>query len=302
MANEKKSKERVPAIASFYLKLYYAIPRVYFPGTTLDVGFSLFWMALFSAARLAVYPFLVSRGWPENAIQTMDASACIVGSMMHASSVIPMTYILMRTQNPFHPSGRSKLSSQWWQDAVEATLQLCTGYMLYDSIFLLTNRYTPGEGLTVDEDLILYAGHHFFTSFYMTASRLWGAGQASALACIFFGELTNHPFNLFLAYDYAKSVGVPITGIWAHIQVPNEILVATAYIAVRVFVFPAFASYMSYNLLTSTEGRTHVPLALRIIWIFLMFVVLYGSIGHDIIFYNMLKQHFGFAEGAEQEL
>jgi hypothetical protein len=292
--NKTNTNDNIPALAKFYLGLYNAVPRVYLPGTNLDVGFMACWMALFFTMRAVMIPIFFSYGWPKDSRDTLDAVASLAGGFFHAPNIVPMAWVLTRSQKPFNPAGASKEYPRWWQDAVDAMLQLCTGYMVYDFCVLVWTRWVPGEGLDLDAGTILFMAHHFVTAFYMTTARFYGAGQCSALVCIFLGEFTNTPFNVQFVLEMARKLGLAFTPFFAQLETPNEIVTAALYLPCRIIFAPVMCSYMTYTLLVDKSARKCVPIFIRFLWIGMMFGVIHGSINQNIVFYNMLKGHMGF--------
>lgn len=285
MIQMKKQKENIPFPASAMVNLYNASPRVCFPGTKLDVGFMLCWMVVFIVARLVTFQILVHHyAWPAHAVGTMNVCSCIVSSVLHATNLIPLTYICMTTQTPYNPSASLKSHPQWWQDTVDAVLQLSMGYMMYDTAFLCLRAG--------DDNFAIFLAHHILCFFYMGTCRIYGAGHSSAMTCMFFGELTNHFFNLSACYGHAEAAGMALSPFWQNVQQPNEVFLALLYLPDRFIISPILGIYMSWNLLTSTEGRKYVPLVVRLIWVSTMFLVIYGSIGHGVMYYNVLKEFF----------
>jgi hypothetical protein len=285
----------IPSLVKLYLRLYKAIPTLHLPGTKLDIGFMTFWMIFFLIIRcMAVVPVFLIAGWPQDKVSTFDAAASFVGGYFHAPQIVPLTYVLIRTQKPYNPSAVAKNAPRWWQDATDAALQLCTAYMVYDFFFLVWTRRVPGQGIVLDSDAVLFMAHHFMTFFYMTTSRICGAGQSSALTCIFLGEFTNTPFNTYFIYDMAKRVGLTFSPFYAQFVKPVEVFTAALYLLLRAILCPLILSYVSYNLMVDKSIRAYVPLVLRLIWVALIFGVLLGSIDQNITFYNLLKDYMTY--------
>jgi hypothetical protein len=46
--------------------------------------------------------FLIA-GWPQDKVSTFDAAASFVGGYFHAPQIVPLTYVLIRTQKPITP-------------------------------------------------------------------------------------------------------------------------------------------------------------------------------------------------------
>ena len=62
-------------------------------------------------------------------------------------------------------------TSDWWQDAGLALIQVCTGYMFYDAAVQFgADRWVSGKGLVLSATDWLFLGHHFAVVFYMVRS------------------------------------------------------------------------------------------------------------------------------------
>ena len=287
--------EEIPSLVKFYLRLDTAIPSINFPGTELDIGATTFWVIFFLVVRcIAVVPMFLYAGWPQDSASTFDATGSCVAGYFHSPQVVALTFALITTQKPYNPSAVVKDAPRWWQDATDAALQLCTAYMVYDFFFLVWTRRVPGQGIVLDSDAVLFMAHHFMTFFYMTTSRICGAGQSSALTCIFLGEFTNTPFNTYFIYDMAKRVGLTFSPFYAQFVKPVEVFTAALYLLLRAILCPVILSYVSYSLMVDKSIRAYVPLVLRLIWVALIFGVLLGSIDQNITFYNLLKDYMTY--------
>jgi hypothetical protein len=292
----------IPALATFYLRLYNRIPKCRLPGTNLNLGFMLFWMIVFFMLRWMYLYVFFSCGWPRNNKSSYYAVASFIGGFFHATQIVPLTYVLITSQKPrYNPSATSKVSPTWWNQATDGALQLCTAYMVYDFFFLVWVHRIPGKGIVLDNEAIMYMIHHFMTSFYMTTCRIFEAGQSSALTCIFLGEFTNTSFNTYFIFEMARKVDLSFSPFVSQFVTPIELFTAALYLLFRVILSPVILSYVSYNLLKDSEIRIAVPLFMRAIWICLMAAVIYGSIGQNVIFVEMLKEKIGWKD-VESEL
>ena len=298
--SEVSAQQGVPLVLTVYLGLYDAIPSVYFPGTQLDIAFMLFWVTFFFAIRCVVVPIFLACAWPADNVATFDAAASFVGGFFHAPQVVPLSFILITSQKPYNPSALSKDDPKWWQDAADATLQVCTAYMVYDFFFLIWTRRVPGEGIVLDSEACMFMVHHFMTSFYMTTSRIYGAGQSSALTCIFMGECTNTPYNIYFIYDMARRVGLVFSPFYAQFVTPIELFTAVLYLLFRVVLSPLVLSYAAYRLLVDKKVRPCLPLAIRLLWTAMMAAVIYGSVNQNILFYNMIVDQIRYDTVAQE--
>jgi hypothetical protein len=287
--------EEIPSLVKFYLRLDTAIPSINFPGTELDIGATTFWVIFFLVVRcIAVVPMFLYAGWPQDSASTFDATGSCVAGYFHSPQVVALTFALITTQKPYNPSALVKDAPRWWQDATDAALQLCTGYMVYDSLVLAWTCYVPGQGFVLDSESRLFLAHHLATIFYMTTSRICGAGQCSALTCIFLGEFTNPAYSTYRIYGIAKRVGLTFSPFYTQFVMPVEVFTAALFLLLRTVIGPVVSSYISYNLLFEKSIRAYTPLALRLVWVFLICAVLLGSIKQNIIFYNLLKDYMTY--------
>ena len=204
-----------------------------------------------------------------------------------------LSFALLAWQKPYNPSAISKDHPKWWNDAADATLQLCTAYMTYDFFFLVWTRRVPGQGIVLDSDAIMYMVHHFMTAFYMTTSRLYRAGLSATLTCIFLGEFTNTPFNICFIHDMAKRVGLVFSPFYAQFVPHLEFFNAGLYVLFRAVLSPLVLSYVSYTLLVDKIVRDHLPMYMRLIWISMKAAVVYGSMNQVILFFNLIKGQQG---------
>ena len=294
--------EAIPLLVKLYLRLDKAIPTVHFPATKLDIGATTFWIIFFFIVRcIVVVPLFLISGWPRDSMSTFDATGSCIAGYFHSPQVVALSFALITTQKPYNPSDVIKDTPGWWRDASDAALQLCTGYMVYDSVFLAWTYHVPGQGIVLDAEASLFIAHHLATIFYMTTSRVYGAGQCSALTCIFLGEITNPAYSTYRIYGIAKKVGLTFSPFYAQFVMPVEVFTAALFLLLRVVLGPAISSYVTYKLMVDKSIRACTPLALRLVWVMLIYAVIFGSIKQNIIFYNLLKGYMRY-EITNQEL
>jgi hypothetical protein len=137
--------------------------------------------------------------------------------------------------------------------------------MVYDSLVLAWTCYVPGQGFVLDSESRLFLAHHLATIFYMTTSRICGAGQRSALTCIFLGEFTNPAYSTYRIYGIAKRVGLTFSPFYTQFVMPVEVFTAALFLLLRTVIGPVVSSYVSYNLLFEKSIRAYTPLALRLV-------------------------------------
>lgn len=169
-------------IAKGFVSAYRAMPTIYFPFTQLNISFTLLIAAILYTIRLIFEKYLVTvLEWPVGTEGTILATGSFV-AILHSIHLVPGLAVALLTQ-PYRPSAHISTAPQWWQDLVNALLQMCTGYMIYDSFasFLLP------KGLDLSIEDLLFLGHHAATSIYMTQVRVLQAGQTSAMICMILG-------------------------------------------------------------------------------------------------------------------
>ena len=264
--------------------------------------------AVASAALLATIRLFVSEpilinifGWPDGSpahggvdgkIPTMEAAASMT-SICHSTLLCTGLIVAFMTQ-PYSPAASTKTTPtskmpQWWKDFIDALIQFCTGYMIYDAVVNIIVLRMPEGALsmlldekripvpTFGDDDILFLAHHIMTSFYMTSSRIIGAGQQSAMICMLLGELSNPLHNSFMIGEVALGLEC-CNGPFAQ-SVHNVISVAFAiiYNLLRVIIGPFVFAHVSYTLLVTKEGRTNINLPIRILWNLMIWGVVFGS-------------------------
>lgn len=284
-------------LARRWVRLYRAVPQVNFPGTNLNVSFMLLSAAVLWTVRLCFKFTLINYfGWPADQEVTNEA----IGSMtaaFHSIQLVPGLFVALRTQ-PYRPSEKISNAPQWWQDLVSgknsvfylfvcigqnfilfltlhlfsALMQMCTGYMIYDSLASIILLHGPNLSPTD----YMFLGHHLATTIYMTQTRVIGAGHTSAMICMFLGEFTNPFHNSFLASSHALQLDC-CNGPW--MQQFNYVMgffFSFFYVAIRLVIAPIFFLHVTYDLLFS-ETRKNIGLGNRLFWIFMIWAVEIGS-------------------------
>jgi hypothetical protein len=172
-----------------------------------------------------------------------------------------------------------KLRTGWWKKFVDALLQFCTAYMLYDAtINVLWLRWNPTlVKFDFSPDDVLFLAHHIVTSFYMISARVIGAGHQSAMICMLLGELTNPFSNLYLIGELAMKLDCCNGPTAQQLHYITKISFAIMYNLFRVVIAPPFFAHTTYSLLLTKKGRTNVPLPLNIFWNILIWGVCFGS-------------------------
>jgi hypothetical protein len=283
-----------------WLKLSNATPTMCFPGTKLDFGFAILWAALFFTFRIIVIQIMLCFGWPEGEKVTSDSAASAVAGLFQSPNLVPVLFVLL-TAIPYMPSAAIEQYPKWWQNCTDAMLQMCTGYMIYDSLVIV--RAYGWNPMAVEGDDFLYLVHHFMTTFYMTSTRIVGAGQASALMCMFLGEASNPTFNLYLFCKNAMTLDCCNGVLMQKMLIASEVLAAIWYLPFRAVLGPIILGLnTTIQLSISKSARKNIPLLLRLIWIAMIWAVLLGSVPWIIDFWNLLMENLGLKEGAKDEL
>ncbi|KAL7446718.1 hypothetical protein ACHAXM_010520 [Skeletonema potamos] len=271
----KNNDTKIPKILKFWIALYRSSPKIYLPGTDVDLGFSLRCAFLFSALRIIFRHALYYFGWDESN-DTIFASACIA-SICHSSLLLPGLLAMLLSQK-YVPSAKLQDSPQWYQDAVHALLGFCTGYMIYDSFMgYVVEVWQPGKGPVLSGDDWMFLGHHILTTLYMTSSRWVKAGHISAMALMYNGEFSAPIMNVHFVLEKALEQDCYKGVTWLPtLFAYNEQVFSVLYIICRVLVSPFVIGHVSYDLLI--RGRKNVPLWLSLCWMPMCWGVQFGSI------------------------
>jgi hypothetical protein len=289
------SEYKEPWLLQQWTRVYRAVPKFHIPFTNLDVSITILAAIFLYCVKLCGEGILETNGWPANDPITKEASASIA-AIVHSTTLVPGLWCALRSQ-PYIPSSKMSEHPQWWQDAVTALLQFCTGYMLYDGLVnIIILRWETG----MSPSDWMFLGHHFATSFYMTSSRLIGAGHISALTCMLLGEATNPVHNSFMISQLAKTLDIHnpdsllVYGI--------EVLFCTLYIIFRVVLGPVGMLHITYDLVVTERGQKNVPMVLKLMWLIMIWGVVVGSHPWIEECYEMLMKHVQDATSSDKEL
>eukprot|EP00581_Thalassiosira_minuscula_P004917 CAMPEP_0183740830 /NCGR_PEP_ID=MMETSP0737-20130205/60597_1 /TAXON_ID=385413 /ORGANISM="Thalassiosira miniscula, Strain CCMP1093" /LENGTH=302 /DNA_ID=CAMNT_0025975983 /DNA_START=87 /DNA_END=995 /DNA_ORIENTATION=+ len=296
---EKQKMEQIPLILRQWTSLYRATPKIYIPGTDVDIAFSLVCAVVFSALRLSFRYALYSFGWQVGATDTYFASACLA-SFCHSMLILPGLGAILLSQK-YVPSGKLQPSPKWYQDATHSLMGFCTGYMIYDSIMgYVVETWQPGIGPVLSADDWSYLGHHILTSLYMTSARLKRAGHMSALMLMFNGEFSAPIMNMHLFMEKALAQECCKGISWLPtLFTYNEQFFSFLYLVCRVAVSPFVIAHVTYDLLLTKRGRGDVPLWLSISWMPMCWGVQIGSIPWIYTCIDTLKNGPGGGEHGE---
>jgi hypothetical protein len=296
----------IPAVAQFWQRLSRASPHMKFPNSHLEIGFTIVSALFLIGIRLISLQILERLfGWPTNSSLTDEAAASMSG-IVHSSLLCPGLIVAFQshTYSPSEPM--SKAPTKWWQEMVDALLQFCTGYMIYDASFIVLSRcsWDPSISWIVQfsfqGDDFLFLGHHLATTLYMTQARVYQAGHMSAMMCMLIGEASNPTMNTWFITSKALTLDC-CNGSWMQlIHKYNEIFFCSLYLLLRVVVGPVVCTHMSYDLFLSTNAKEHLPLSLRLFWNMMIWAVIIGSYSWIVYTHTMLSKHiYG---DTEQEL
>lgn len=279
-ANDAKGGEltspQPPRILSPWVHLYRSVPKIYLPRTNLDISFSLVSCLALICIRLLVMRTLRASGWPYGSKMTTDAAASLT-SVIHSLLLLPGVgaCLFCCPSVPYVPSAKLDDAASWYQDAVSALLSLCTGYMLFDSVFLYVDAVALNHHWTDFEWLIL--GHHVATVLYMSSCRYVRAGHISTMILIFAGECTNPLMNAMFTTRFASQIFRENAAMHA-LHAWCEFSYACSYAPIRIIIGPACAAHLSWDLLLTARGRKNVPAGLSLVWVVLCWAVIAGSL------------------------
>lgn len=290
----EKEEAPIPALIRLWVRLYHVVPKIRSPGSTIDWGFSIASMGFFGVVRLMLQSVLFRFGWPVGALITKNAAASLTGGIFHAPNLVPVSFVLMRSVRTYDPAGRAKDQPKWWQDAADAVIQFCTGYMLCDTIVgFVFDRWVPGQGLVFDGEGWLFLTHHIISLLYLISTRILGAGQQSMLVCFLLGEASNPPFCAYLVCQMAITLDCCSGPYAMKVVAVVEVINALVYIPFRAVIGPIVAAHMSYLLFTRKSAQTNLPLTIRILWTVILWGIGVGSIPYVFKFADDLTRHLG---------
>lgn len=293
----QEGESELPTIAKLWRRAYLMVPKVNFPGTNLSVSFTLVSSLFLITIRLIATINLEFLGWPE---VPADEAAASVSGVVHSSLLCPGLIVAFLTHR-YNPSEHISKAPQWWQELVDALLQFCTGYMIYDASFIVMNRIDPSVSWIpafVGDDF-LFLGHHFATTTYMTQTRIYKAGHMSAMMCMLLGEASNPAMNTWFVTSKAITLECCNSPMMQSLHNYIEIAFAAIYLLFRVVLGPIICTHMSWNLLFSKDAKENLPLPLRLFWNFMIWAVIIGSYSWIVFAYELLQSH---VRGTEQEL
>ena len=243
----KMKQEQIPygTILQPWINVYRSTPKLYIPFTDIDFAFSLVCATIFSILRIFFRHALYYLGWPVGAPDTYFASACMA-SFCHSSLILPGLAAVLLSQK-YVPSGKLQTSPEWYQDATNALMSFCTGYMIYDSIMgYVVGTWQPGVGPVLTDDDWMYLGHHILTTLYMVSARAVKAGHMSAMILMFNGEFTAPIMNTHLILEKALVQEAFKNSTWLQVLfVYNDQFFSALYVLCRMVVSPFVIAHLS---------------------------------------------------------
>ncbi|CAB9507952.1 expressed unknown protein [Seminavis robusta] len=278
-------------LAKRWVGFYHAVPRINFPFTELDISISLCSAVFLTVVRYTILFLMRTQlDWPKDDILTVGSLAAIVHSLI----LVPGLGVALTSQ-PYQPTAHISTYPQWWQDLVDALLQFCTGYMVYDTC----TSYLISKGpLNLQGADFLFVGHHIVTTVYMTQCRVLQAGHTSAMICMFWGEFSN-PFQNG-TYTLSKAMQLPCCN-GAFTQQLHSVIqffFALTYFGIRAIIAPVYFAHVTYCLLFANT-RTNIPLVTRIFWIVMIWGVEAGSYAWIVNCFYMLQSYVGMTPAGE---
>ena len=274
------SKEEIRPLLKLWAGLYNAAPKLYIPGTKFDVAFTILAVLFMTFLRfINTYLYLDILNFDPSNPRTKYAIVC-TSSAMHSLMLVPSLWSVLRDQ-PYKPSASIASAPKYYQATVTALLQLCTGYMIYDFIFMIRDN-----GWALHPDDIPFAAHHFVTVLYMSQTRVLGAGHISAMTLMWSGEFSNPLQNAHNVSRFAIQM-MPLDTFWHAMHPYVELTFACVYCFMRAVVGPLQIIHITYDLLTK-EGRKNIPWWTIVLWIIMIWGIILGSIPWTIESYDMV--------------
>ena len=299
----------IPKYVPFHLHIYHV-----------DVTLTIVSAILLGLIRYgAEYGMVFLFHWPHHSYITKNAAAS-VAAIFHSIQLVPSLFVCFRylpvlttsttgtsttTTNTsrnhhrhhhqYNPSQHMMVVSDtdtWWKDTVDALLQFCTGYMMYDGILNIIYMKLNIVGQITTEDY-LFLGHHCATILYMTSVRYIQQGHQSAMICMLLGEMTNPFHNMYYIATAAQTLSCCNGTLSTFMLHYITLAFAVSYVLVRTVVGPFVFVHLTYNLWTT--GRRNdgypIPLSLLVMWTILIWGVILGSIPWIIECYHMIQTY-----------
>eukprot|EP00560_Eucampia_antarctica_P001665 CAMPEP_0197835240 /NCGR_PEP_ID=MMETSP1437-20131217/25192_1 /TAXON_ID=49252 ORGANISM="Eucampia antarctica, Strain CCMP1452" /NCGR_SAMPLE_ID=MMETSP1437 /ASSEMBLY_ACC=CAM_ASM_001096 /LENGTH=305 /DNA_ID=CAMNT_0043440517 /DNA_START=51 /DNA_END=968 /DNA_ORIENTATION=+ len=268
--NNDKTR-RIPFFSSMFRKVYLALPK----SESFDVSMMMLSCGFFGVIRLAgEHTFVSILGWEESHKMTRECpSYC--APIVHSIFLCLCLAELLSVEK-YVPTSKMKDAPLWWQQTATACLQFCTGYMIYDSLFIVRDKVRFNESLKPAD--YMFIGHHLATTLYMSSVRRLGAGHSSAMMLMLLGEFTNPLQSVFTVVRYAVQME-PQRQLWHTLLPFCELIYALFYAVFRTFLGPFAMAHITYHLIFTKQGRTNIPIFATLCYLIMGWGVLIGSIG-----------------------
>lgn len=281
LETEEKTVKTMKKLVYFWNDLYNAAPKLCIPFTQLDMAFSLISCVIICGLRLVFEYFYINiLEFNPKTYKTIESAASLT-SISHALVLVTGLWAVLTSQ-PYVPSATIKSAPKEYQNAVTALLQLCTGYMFYDAIFMYRSN-----GWTLHPDDVAFLGHHIVTVFYMNQCRVLGVGHVSAMGLMFTGEITNPMQNGHLVTKFG--IQMAEDGSLFHLLHPYmEFSLSVTYFIFRAFIGPSQIVHNAYDFLLTKRGRENVSMKVSIFWVIISGGILVGSIPWTIESWEMI--------------
>ena len=285
------AKTQPPLLCRAWIGLYNSLPHT---AGGFDVSLTLLTIVALTCLRFLSETVQESVfGWPQNEMITKEAAASAV-AIFHSCNLVPALFLLFLSYG-YSPSQRLDVAPKWYRDCVTALLQFCTGYMVYDGVLNIVLLKWENGLSSAD---YMFLGHHMATTLYMTSTRVVRAGHMSAMMCMFLGELTNPLHNSYYIADYAQKLDCCNGETSQRMHHIIAMSFSALYVLMRAVVAPVMCLHMSYDL--AVRGRKNgIPVALLLVWNFLIWAVILGSIPWVEDCWNMLQKGLFSGDSAD---
>mmetsp|Transcript_6411 Transcript_6411/g.7957 ORF Transcript_6411/g.7957 Transcript_6411/m.7957 type:complete len:303 (-) Transcript_6411:98-1006(-) len=273
----------VKKLALLWSKINDAAPKVYVPFTKFDIGITILSTVILSSIRLcSEYAFIHILNYNPNTYKTYESAAACT-SILHAIVLCSGLWSVLRS-HPYDICAKMEHAPKAYQKASVALIQMCTGYMIYDAIFMCKSN-----GWSFHDEDKAFLFHHIVTTLYMSQTRVLGVGHISAMALMFTGELSNPVQNGHLITKFGIQMKAHDAQHIFHTVHPfMEMIFAIVYFILRAFVGPVQVVHISYQLLFTKKGRENVSLLVSIVWSVMIFGIIIGSIPWTIESWDMI--------------
>jgi hypothetical protein len=267
----KENRRKMKKLVYVWNDLYNSAPKLYIPYTKFDIGFSVISCAVVCTLRLIYeYFYIHILNFDPNTYKTIE-SAAACASITHAILLCTGLWAALASQ-PYVPSEKIDKAPKEYQNAVTALLQLCTGYMFYDAIFMFRSN-----NWSLHPDDTAFLAHHVVTTLYMTQTRILGAGHISAMGLMFTGEVTNPAQNSHLITKFGIQLTTNEHSLFHALHPYTELMFGILYFIFRAFVGPTQIMHITYDLLFTKKGRDNVSLKVSLIWVVMIWGIILGS-------------------------